>query len=312
MRVGYACLSTMVKDCSPAKTVTAKRLETIADERARLGLCASVARANLQNTRRLVFHNAAHGLGLYRITPQLVPLATHPLTAGWDWPAELAEELAAVGQLMRAYGMRISSHPGQYTVLSSPTDRVVEAAVADLEYHARLHELLDHGSAGRIVLHVGGAQGGKEAGVERFARSLERVSGAVRRRLVLENDDTVYGTGDVLPLCERTGLPMVFDLHHHMINPAGAELREVLPRIFATWPEDEPPKIHVSSPKSPDQPKAHADFVDAPQFRAFIALAEELGARPFDVMVEAKMKDAAALRLAADLGLSLSRLEAVT
>jgi UV DNA damage endonuclease len=306
---GYACLSVMVQDCSPAKTVTLKRLESITGDRDRFNLCAAVARANLKNTRRLIFHNAAHGLRLYRITPQLVPLATHPRAAAWDWESELAPDFAEVGREMRRFGMRISSHPGQYTVLSSPDPKVVAAARADLEYHAKLHKLLDHGSVGRIVLHVGGAQGGKEAGLERFEQSLRLVSDAVRRRLALENDDTIYGTGDVLSLCRRVRLPMVFDLHHHMLNPAGAELREVLPDIFATWPPEERPKIHVSSPKSAGQPKAHADFVVAEPFREFLTLCEQVGARPIDVMVEAKMKDAAALKLAGDLGIQLHPLK---
>lgn len=307
MRIGYACLSVLVKDCSPARTVTATRLQQVAGEDDRRAVCRRIAQENLRNTRRLVFHNAAHGLCLYRITPQLVPLATHPLTAGWDWAADLAADFAAVGEAMRDHHLRISSHPGQYAVLNSPNDAVVAAAVQELEYHARLHERLDHGGVGRIILHAGGGQGGKEAALDRLERNLERVSPAVRRRLALENDDTVFGTGDLLPFCRRVGLPLVLDLHHHLLLPAGADLKEVLPAIFATWPAGERPKIHVSSPRSAGKPKAHADYVDAPAFRAFLALAAAVGAGPFDVMVEAKMKDAAALQLAAQLGLELGR-----
>ncbi|MGE5674664.1 MAG: UV DNA damage repair endonuclease UvsE [Mycobacterium leprae] len=306
MRFGYACISTLIPDSSPAKTVTVKRLETIADPDARIEICRRVARTNLQNTRRLIFHNAASGLLLYRITPQLVPLATHPIMAGWDWESDLADDFAAVGEVMRAFGMRISSHPGQYTVLGSARPEVVRAAVADLEYHARLHERLDHGSAGRIILHVGGAQGGKEAAMERLAQNLSLVSPSVRKRLTLENDDTTYGTGEVLPFCQRLGLPMTFDIHHHQLNPAGAELESALPAVLATWSADEPPKMHVSSPRDAQNPKAHADYVDAQQFRTFLAVAHTVGFEPFDVMVEAKMKDAAAIKLAADLGIALA------
>jgi len=240
----------------------------------------------------------------------LVPLATHPLLRGWDWPAELAGELAETGRAMRDYGLLISSHPGQYTVLNSTSDRVVEASLRDLEYHARLHQMLDHGSVGRIILHVGGGQGGRPAALARFRRNAARLPEAVRSRLALENDDTVFGTGDVLPLCEELGLPMVLDIHHHLILPAGADLRDVLRRVFATWPRGETPKVHVSSPKDEAAPRAHADYVNPDQFRSFLSLAVELGAGPFNVMVEAKRKDEAALRLASDLGITLERLEA--
>lgn len=301
MQLGFACLSTLVPNCSPARTVTVARLQAIPRADDRHMLCRRVAQENLTNTRRLVFHCAAHGLKLYRITPQLVPLATHSLLADWDWAGELAADFAAAGAAMRANGLRISSHPGQYTVLNSPRTEVRVAAIADLNYHARVHELLDHGGPGRIILHVGGAQGGKAAALDRFAQAAAGLPEPVHQRLALENDDTVFGTGDVLALCQRTGLPMVLDIHHHQLLPAGADLRDVLTTIFDLWPPDEVPKIHVSSPRSPDTPRAHADYVDPKQFCAFLSLAAEVDAKPFDVMVEAKMKDAAALRLAVNI-----------
>ncbi|MHB9144187.1 MAG: UV DNA damage repair endonuclease UvsE [Symbiobacteriia bacterium] len=308
MDFGYACLSVLVKDASPAKTATVKRLETLPDQEMVIDTCRRVARTNLDNTRRLLFHNATNGLRLYRITPQLVPLATHPITRGWDWRSDLAEEFERTGLVAQDYGLRLSSHPGQYSVLNSRSENVVAAALADLDYHAALHEMLHQGAGGRIVLHVGGGKGDKPAALERFRRNAVRLSPVARRRLTLENDDVTFGTGDVLPFCESLGLPMVLDIHHHLLNPAGLELQDALPRIFATWPQGERPKIHVSSPKDERNRRAHADYVNPRQFRAFLQLAEETGAGDFDVMVEAKQKDAAALRLAADLGITLERI----
>ena len=71
---------------------------------------------------------------------------------------------------------------------------------------------------------------------------------AVRSRLVIENDDRTYSAKDTLKLCQKAGVPMVFDLHHHLCRNDGEDFRDLLPDIFATW-RDRPPKVHLSSPK---------------------------------------------------------------
>ncbi len=309
MDIGYACLSVLVQQCSPAKTVTAKRAGELTDQETRIELCRRTARANLENVRRLLWHNICHGLRLYRVPPQVVPLATHPLLEEWDWQADLAEEFALVSEIMHAHGLRISSHPDHFTVISSPRTEVVQAAVRDLEYHAALLSALGYGAEARMVIHVGGQQGGKPAGLARFARAYRELPPAVQMRLCVENDDTLYHTTDVLNLCTEIGAPMVLDIHHHQVNPGTASLAELLPAIFATWPPGEKPKVHVSSPRSDTAPKAHADFVEPEPVRVLLAAA---GGHDFDIMVEAKRKDEAALRLAADLGLELPRLVPVT
>lgn len=309
MDFGYACLSVMVKEASCAQTVTVKRALSLPDDDARQELCRRVARSNLLNTRRLVFHNAAHGLRLYRITPQLVPLATHDLMAEWRWQEELEADFRELGQTLRAYGLRISSHPGQYTVLNSTRKPVQEAAIRDLNYHADLMDLLGYGAEARIVIHVGGAQGGKEAALGRFLEGVEQLPDRVRSRLAVENDDTLFHVDDVLQLCRQGGLPMVLDIHHDLINPGERPLDpDRVAAIFATWPAGERPKIHVSSPRDQQDPKAHADYVDPAFVRGFLDLA---AGHDFDIMVEAKQKDAAALKLAQDLGITLPRIEPV-
>lgn len=301
MQFGYACTSVMVKNCSPAHTVTVKRLSQIDDPAVRLEICRGVVRKNLGNTQRLLWHNVAHGLHLYRLTSQLVPLATHPITAGWNWQAEFAEDFAAIGAMIREYGLRISSHPGAYTVLASTSATVVEAAAADLAYHATVFDLLGIPSA-RMTIHVGSGQGGKAKALARWATNFRALPLPVRKRLQIENDDTTFDPADVLALAEETGVPVVLDIHHALVNSGPVALDTILDRIWATWPAGQTPKIHISSPRDEKSPRAHADYVDPELFRSFQQMA---GAVPFDVMVEAKRKDEAALRLVADLGISL-------
>jgi UV DNA damage endonuclease len=170
-----------------------------------------------------------------------------------------------------------------------------------------------------VVLHVGGAAGGLAAAGDRFLAGFELLSDAARARLVLENDDRVWGVGDVVPLARRAGVRVVFDiLHHHCHDPAGLPDREALDLALSTWPAGQVPKVHYSSPRLdvtekrrkagrrveripvlPDL-RAHADLVDPLAFESF--LTHVVGERDVDVMLEAKAKDLALLRLRAQLG----------
>ena len=256
-----------------------------------------------------------HDLRMYRMASSLAPYASHPdLPQFHDQVEECAERLAATGARARELGIRLSTHPGQYTVLNSENPDTVAAAVAELEVHASLMEAMELPREAVIVLHVGGAAGGTEAGVERFERGFERLSEAARRRLVLENDDRTYALVDVLPLARRIGVPVVWDiLHHHCHDPEGIPDREALELALGTWAEGVRPKIHFSSPRLdmterkkkvgrrverklvlPDL-RNHADLVDPLSFEDF--LRNTAAGLDFDVMLEAKGKDLAVLRL---------------
>ena len=144
---------------------------------------------------------------------------------------------------------------------------------------------------------------------------------------MIENDDRTFALGDVLLLSERIGRPVVWDiLHHHCNDPAGIPDREALELALATWPAGETPKIHYSTPKTAmeerkkkvgrrverslvlPQLRAHADLIDPIGFEHF--LRETAAGLDFDVMLEAKAKDLALLRLRDQLaarGLEIER-----
>jgi UV DNA damage endonuclease len=254
-------------------------------------------------------------IGMYRMSSSLAPYATHP-----DMPqfhgqvAECAAQLQGLGARIREQEVRLSTHPGQYVVLNSESADVRAAAIRDVELHATLMETLGLGAEAVIVLHVGSAGGGVGAAKDRFLRSVDRLSAAARARLVIENDDRVFGVADVVGLSRETGLPVVWDiLHHHCHDPADIPDREALEMALATWPDGVLPKIHYSTPKTAmservrrdgrrvtrswvlPQLRAHADTVDPIAFEQFLRLtARDLA---FDIMLEAKAKDLALLQL---------------
>jgi UV DNA damage endonuclease len=273
-------------------------------------------RVSLERVRAILAYLDRNDLRMYRMATALAPYASHPdLPQFHRQVAECAAELAEVGDLARELDIRLSSHPGQYTVLNSERPEVVDAAIAELEVQGELFEALGLGPEASVVVHTGGTAGGSEAAADRFLAGYERLSERARSYLRLENDDRSFGVGAVLAISERCGVPVVWDiLHHRCHDPDGIPDEEALRRAFATWPEGTVPKIHYSSPRldveerrrkvgrrverSPALPqlRAHADLVDPIGFEYFLAAAGP-AVGDFDVMVEAKGKDLAVIRL---------------
>jgi UV DNA damage endonuclease len=284
MRIGYPCINLSLP-CRPSRTF---RLANLSWEKLRETLSG-----NLACLEEIVRWNAERGLLFLRITSDLVPLASHPANR-FPWDEEFQAEFARIGTLMRDFGMRISMHPGQYTLLNSPRPGVGRAAVADLLYHARVLDLLGLDLSAKIQIHVGGVYGNKKKAMERFLRAYEALPEGVKRRLVLENDERFYTLSDVLLIHRETGIPVVFDFFHHELNPDGRTLAEALECQKETWgPEDGIPIVDYSSPLSGERTGSHAYALDEEHFRRFLE-----GSRPydFDLMLEVKDKERSALR----------------
>lgn len=311
LALGFVSICLSEKDCSPAGNVTATQAERL-DPKARAYRILRVAKRNLENTLRIMHFLHAHDLPLYRISANLIPLATHELTKGWAWWEE--EELvglgAAIGRVAAKHGYRLSSHLPEVCGLTG--EATFYWARAYLEYHERLFDLLGLDESAKIVLHLGGAAGGKDEALKTARRHIEALSDWARRRIVLENDDRVFHVGDVVQLAEATGVSVAFDWHHHWVNhPAervGSQATELIGRALASW-RDRPPKVHLSSPKSPNKIRAHADYVDVAFLAPFFEILATLGTPRLDAMIEAKMKDLAAFRLREDLDRGFPQLE---
>jgi UV DNA damage endonuclease len=270
---------------------------------------------SLDRLEAVLRHAAAHGIDMYRMATALAPYASHPdLPQFRDQPQRFAERLAEVGRLARDLDVRLSTHPGQYTVLNSEDERVRGLAVEELEVQAELMDGMGLGPEAVVVLHVGGAAGGHGVALDRFCAGFEQLSDAARARLVVENDDRTFSLTDVLALSERIGRPVVWDvLHHHCHDPDRIPDREALTLALATWPDGVTPKMHYSTPKTAieeqtkkvgrrverklvlPQLRAHADLIDPIGFEHFLTTTAA-GLR-VDVMLEAKGKDLALLAL---------------
>ena len=265
--------------------------------KARRDYLAGIATANAAALHDAVLHCHALGIGAFRITSQVVPLATHP-ASGYrlaDLGDTTLDAFRAAGAAARERDIRLSFHPDQFVVLNSEREDVVRSSVSELELQGELATLV---GADVICLHAGGAAGGIDAALERLERGIDRLSPAARARLALENDDRSFAPRTLAPLCARTGVPMVYDAHHHRCRADGLTTDEATGIAAATWGGREP-YFHLSSPRDgwdAPNPRPHADYIDPADFP------EAWRGRALTVDVEAKDKERAVLRIMHDVG----------
>ncbi|MCP2033433.1 UV DNA damage endonuclease [Planomicrobium sp. HSC-17F08] len=281
MRLGYACMNTELK--TVFRTL---RLATVeAEGTAKI---KELSLKNMQTTLEIIQWNIENNIFFYRASSSMIPLSTHPVN-DWIWWEDpdflaIAEQIRL---LVESSQMRVSMHPGQYTVLNSPKPEVVKKSIEDLEYHDRLVQLL---GGNDLILHTGGAYGDKESAKARFAENYLNLSNSIKRRLRLENDDKTFTVRDVLDVSKMCGIPVCFDIHHHNCNNDGKPVD--FAEILATWEGFGIPKIHISTGKEGFTDLRHHELVSETDFNELLLLLGDIDA---DIMFEAKLKEQAVL-----------------
>lgn len=257
---------------------------------------------------------------MYRMSSDIAPYATHPdLPHFHNQVKECRSELREFGAEAKRLGLRLSLHPSQFIVINSPDPEIRAKSIWDLNVQAEILDCMELGREAVMVIHAGGAYGDIQAGMDRWVEAYSMLSEPARRRLVLENDDNRYSAANVLAIHERTGVPLIFDVQHFWcLNPEQVNLRETFQKFLRTWPAGARPKMHFSSPRTemrevtrksrktgkketvllPPIWTGHADFNHPFEFISFMRSMADL---EFDVMLEAKAKDLALLRLRQDL-----------
>lgn len=284
MSIGYACLNIGTPNTN---------IRSVMQRNATPEKLTEVTAHNLEALEKMVDYNIANDIRLYRISSDLIPFGSSPVNS-LDWLEIHKEAFERIGAKIRKSGMRVSLHPGQYTVLNSPTEDVVERAIADLIYHDKILTALGTDTTNKIVLHVGGIYGDKTEALKRFEENFHRLPATVQNRLIIENDDRLYNIEDVLDLASRLQIPAVYDNLHHAINPppAGGGDRYWIAAAAKTWKDnDGKQKIHYSQHAPGKRPGAHTDTIDLDTFLTFH---EQLEDKQIDIMLEVKDKNLSA------------------
>lgn len=286
MRIGYACIAlavekTDLKSCT-MKNASPERL-------------LSLVSHNLRALDAMIDYNIQNGILLYRVSSDLVPFGSS-LARDLPWEAENEQLLRSIRKKIAASGMRVSMHPGQYTVLSSPDAGVTARGVEDLRYHARVLDSLAPGREHKIVLHAGGKYGDTPSAMRRFVSAYRDLDASVARRLVLENDGSIYTIAEVLELSGILGAPVIFDNLHNALNPADKTKDDAywITQAAPTWSAaDGPQKLHYSQQHPVKTRGAHSDSI---AIDPFLDYCHRLPDRSVDIMLEVKDKNLSALK----------------
>ena len=175
---------------------------------------------NIESVRKLVERvgDLDENLRMVRLSSDILPVYTEP-TWGRYWRdpdvrAYCERAFGEVGALARERGVRLSMHPGQFTVLASDSPDIVNRSIEEFEYHVDMARWMGYGKTFqdfKINVHIAGRQG--PAGIR---SALARMTPEARNTLTIENDEMTWGIEDSLELINDCAL--VLDIHHHWIK----------------------------------------------------------------------------------------------
>lgn len=272
---------------------------------------------NWQNAYRLIEFVGSLPMNqrMVRLGSNMMPAYTH---ADWSWFYKRTDvrEMAArgwskVGELAKALDVRVSMHPGQFTVLASDNEDIVNRSIEEFEYHVDIIRWMGYGQKWqdfKCNVHISGKKG--PAGIKAV---LPRLSPEARNCITIENDENSWGLDASLEL--EKDVALVLDIHHHWvktgeyINPSDDRLS----RIIDSW-RGVRPAMHYSSCREdvlvghdtnirPDMNslleqgfkkqklRAHSDYMWNTACNEWASSFR----KDFDIMVEAKMKNLASI-----------------
>ncbi|MGL5346206.1 MAG: UV DNA damage repair endonuclease UvsE [Peptostreptococcaceae bacterium] len=300
IRLGYVAIALALDKVTSSSSLTYARYSKLSTEQERLNKLKEVTYSNIEALEKILKYNIENNIHFYRITSNFIPLATHP-DVMWDYRKYFEKDFEYIGKIIKENNLRVDAHPDQFNVINSDKPNVVENTLRTLNMQVDLFEAMKY-DEGKMVIHIGGATGGKEKAIARFINNLKEFPDRIVNRLILENDDKTFTAKDVLNICQQTKLPMVLDVHHHNCKNEGEAAGELLKEVFETWNNEKlVPKMHFSSPREFINDRKHADFIEAKVFVDFIKIVKETVDKDFDIMIEAKQKDLALNKLIEDI-----------
>ncbi|WP_077210585.1 UV DNA damage repair endonuclease UvsE [Bacillus dakarensis] len=297
VKLGYVAMSVHLQNCSPSQTMTFRQFSGLKDREAAIRKLERIANSNLENCLRLLIHNAANDIHFFRFSSKLIPLANHEELSDWKYMRPLKENLKKIAEYLKEHPMRVDFHPDHFVLLNTKDTDTLNMSIKTLAMHEALLKGMEVDQEHRCVLHVGGAYDDKEKALEQFIHNWGHIPNSIQRMIMLENDDKTFSLDDTLYLCEKLGIPLVFDYHHHLVNYQYEDWTTNWERVVSTWHYSKLPiKMHISSPKSEKDFRAHADYIDPDMFLEFLNKIK--GSVPeIHCMIEAKKKDDALFML---------------
>ncbi len=300
IELGYACINMTLQKTKKIQCNRGMIKRTFASKG--ISYASELALTNVKGLREVVKWNNENGIKVYRMTSCLFPwFSEYDI---FDLPDidQISEILKETGSIAMNAGQRLSFHPGPFNVLASPNEKVVLKTIKELNDHSTQMDLmgLPTSPMAKINIHVGGAYGNHALALSRFCQNFRKLNPSTQARLTVENDDkpAMFSTKMLVEgVSKRTGVPVVFDSHHHELGPQDLDYHDAFYLARQTWHERGAKQQchHSNSRKNYEDPKAnkvaHSDWY----YTKFENFGESV-----DVVLECKKKELALMKYKAD------------
>jgi len=292
VNLGYACINTGL---SANKIMTNRTMRRKTFDAQGIDYVSDLSLANVKDLKTIVQWNNEMGIKLFRLSSQIFPWSDeYDITDLKDYDA-IAKVMLEVGQIATDAGQRLTMHPGPYNCLASPTQKVVDKTIRELNFHSEQFNMMGYtpSNYNKINIHVGGAYGDKKSTLARFCDNFHLLNDDTKKRLVIENDDSPneYSVKDLFDgIYQVIGIPITFDYFHHKFNTGGQTEEEALHLAATTWPEGITQCCHYSESRRKEKldesirAQAHSDLI--------YDKINTYGLEP-DIVIEAKSKEQA-------------------
>lgn len=288
--LGYACIN-MTLNQQGIKTGRTLRKATL--ESNGIPMASQIGLDNVKDLKTILLWNIEHHIYFFRLGSDVFPWGDKIGIHHFPHYNQIVSTLKECGNIISQNNMRVTFHPGQFNILSSNKESVVENTISDLEQHALVFDLmgLSRTPFNKINIHLGATYGDKITAADTWCRNFEHLSDSVKSRLTVENDDKAncYSVQDLYDLIyKRVGVPIVFDYHHHKFCDGGLTEQQALELAISTWPDGIRPVVHYSESVTPDKlNRGHSDYIEN-----YI----DTYGHDVDIMIEAKAKELALLK----------------
>jgi UV DNA damage endonuclease len=297
MNLGYACINeTLKKD----GITTNRSLKKATLDKKGLEYVSELALENVRDLEKYLKWNLENNIMFFRMSSNIIPWGNKIDTNSLKDVDEIKEILQRCGTYAKQNDMRLTMHPGQYCILTSPHQHVIDNSVADLKMHSDMMDWmgLSETPYNKINIHMGAAYGDKESAVKTFIKNFKTLPNEIKNRLTIENDDksVMYSTNDLYNMIySEIGIPIVYDIHHHQFCTGDLTDEDAMKLAATTW-DNIKPVIHYSESKALNEGlkvkmQAHSDY-----FKNKI----ETYGLDVDIMMECKAKELALLKYRED------------
>ena len=270
MPIGYCCICLGINDGRRKKdeiSVNRGMVRRTFDSKG-LKYVSELAALNLRDTLEVLKWNKSNGIYVYRMSSDSFPwMSEYEFEQLPNW-SSLNKQLVEIGNYVKSENMRVSYHPGPFTVLASENESVVKKSINELNKHAQLMDYmqLEQSTKYAINIHINTTRPTNQLAATRFCDNFALLSESAKAHLTIENDDKLsqYSVKMLYDMVHKViGIPVVFDQMHYRFGPKDQTMEEALKLAVSTWKEM--PLTHMSSSRVIEDAKArataHADYL---------------------------------------------------